>query len=178
MKTVMNNKNWVSAGKWVALTAVLCSAFAFGGQADVKKLEGKPVPAFSMKTFAGKTVTSASLKGKVVILDFWATWCGPCKAASPTMQALHAKYGKKGLVVIGANMGEDDGGKEAAKYPSKNKYTYMFTKGNDAYAGKLGVQGIPCFVFVDKAGKVASVQVGFGGDASAKEFESIVKKLL
>lgn len=164
--------------KWIALTAILTSAFAFGGQADLTKLKGKPVPAFSMKTFDGKTITSASLKGKVVILDFWATWCGPCKAASPTMQALHQKYASKGLVVIGANMGEEDGGKEAAKYPKKHKYTYTFTKGNDDYASKLGVQGIPCFVFIDKTGKVASVEVGFGGDASAKSFEAIVKKLL
>lgn len=147
-------------------------------QSGPETLQGKTMPAFTMTTFGGQKVTSASLKGKPYILDFWATWCGPCKAASPLMQKLHTTYGAKGLRVIGANMGEDPKSmKQALAYPKQHKYTYMFTKGNDALAGKLGVSGIPLFIFVDKAGKVAAVKTGFGPGSDA-DFEATVKKLL
>lgn len=164
--------------KWVALVTLVGASFAFGQGSDVSKLKGKQIPAFFMTTFDGKKLTSASLKGKPVVLDFWATWCGPCKAASPTMQAFHDKYASKGLMVIGVNMGEDKSTmKKAANYAKEHKYTYCFTKENDAYAGKLGIQGIPCFIFIDKSGKVVAVETGFGPEA-VPIFEAHIKKIL
>ncbi|MCC6404749.1 MAG: TlpA family protein disulfide reductase, partial [Fimbriimonadaceae bacterium] len=60
---------------------------------------GKPMPSFSMTALDGTKVTNETLKGKAYIVDFWATWCGPCKKAAPIMQELHAKYNESGLVV-------------------------------------------------------------------------------
>lgn len=142
-------------------------------------LKGKPMVGFTMKDLNGKLHTNASLKGKVVILDFWATWCGPCKAASPTMQKLHDKYASKGLVVIGANVFEQGPGAKtaAAGYSKEHHYSYTFTSGNDALAQKLGINGIPAFIFIGKDGKVAEVQTGFD-EALAGQFEATVKKLL
>lgn len=143
-----------------------------------EKLAGKQMPAFSMTTFEGKAISSKSLKGKAYVLDFWATWCGPCKAASPSLNALQGKYKSKGLVVIGANMGESASSfKQALKYPKSHKYTYTFTKNNDAFADKLGVQGIPLFIFVSKTGKVVAVETGFGPSSPAI-FEKHVKASL
>lgn len=165
--------------KWLLPLVLVYGAFAYGQSDSVENLAGKKMPSFSMTTFAGKKITNASLKGRPYILDFWATWCGPCKAASPTMQALHKKYAGKGLVVIGANTGESSGSMALAKkYPSEHGYTYTFTSKNDELGAKLGIGGIPCFIFVDKAGKVKAVKIGFNGEASPKEFEKLVQSMI
>lgn len=137
---------------------------------------GKALPKFTSKNIKGGTVTNSSLKGKVVLMDFWATWCGPCVKMSPTMQKLHAKYGKKGLVVIGMNLEGGDEASDKSKslaYVKKHKYTYLNTYGNDAIASKLGVQGIPRFVLADKKGKIIGDWTG-----SSDGFEAAVTPLI
>jgi cytochrome c biogenesis protein CcmG, thiol:disulfide interchange protein DsbE len=178
--TIVNNTEYpidMKQLRWVVLGVVVFSALAYGQAKSPEKLVGKQIPAFSMTTFEGKKISSATLRGKPVILDFWATWCGPCKAASPLMQKLHAKYASKGLVVIGANMGETDKGKMAAKYPKEHKYTYTFTKNNDAFANKIGAEGIPLFIFIDKKGKVTQVETGYDTSSDAV-FEKYVQSIL
>jgi thiol-disulfide isomerase/thioredoxin len=130
-----------------------------------------------MKDTAGHKVTDKSLRGKVVLLDFWATWCGPCKLASPAMQELHKKYAKQGLVVIGANTGDGGSVTAAPTYAKQHHYTYMFTTANDGYATKLNITGIPAFVIVDRKGVVRRVQMGYA-PVLAYQFEDVVKQLL
>jgi thiol-disulfide isomerase/thioredoxin len=166
--------NWKSA-----IVAASLLVFATAAQAQVKKFEGKTMPAFSMKDVkTGKVYTNSSLKGKVVILDLWATWCGPCKMASPTMQRLHAKYAKQGLVVIGANVDGSDSVSAVKKYADSHKYSYAFTQGNDELSNKLEVQGIPAFLFIDKKGVVRRVATGFAPGQSEIQFEQVVRSLL
>lgn len=156
----------------------MCLPVFSQGGSSLSKLVGKTAPTFKMKDVKGKTHTNKSLKGKVVLLDFWATWCGPCKAASPTMQALHKKYASKGLVVIGANTFDGaDGLKKSKAYSKEHGYTYTFTYGNDRFAQSLGVRGIPAFIFIGKDGKVAETQVGFSQQLAPK-FEATAKTLL
>jgi thiol-disulfide isomerase/thioredoxin len=155
-----------------AMTVATVTAAVAAGPESYK---GKPIPTFSMKRVDGGTLNSKALKGKVVVLDFWASWCGPCKAASPTMQSLYQKYAKQGLVVIGANI--TDPVAKAAAYPKEHKYTYPFTSGNDAYANKLGIQNIPVFMFIDRKGIVQKVDTGFGPN-SAADWEKAIKQLL
>lgn len=139
---------------------------------------GQPMPAFEMQALQGDPLTNESLKGKPYIVDFWATWCGPCKKASPLMQSIHADLAEKGLVVIGANAFDGDDGKaKAAAYASEHNYTYAFTYGNDELAKKLNVTGIPAFFFVGKDGVVRQAIVGYS-DASAEKFWAAAKALL
>lgn len=166
--------------RFLTIAATLAFAVAAVPQGGRSPLEGKPLPAMKMVDVNGKTHTNATLKGKVVLLDFWATWCGPCKAASPTMQALHKKYAKQGLVVIGANAMDGSAAeskKKSIAYKNEHKYSYTFTHGNDKNAQTLGVRGLPTFIFVGRDGKVAKVQVGFG-EALATQFDQTVKTLL
>ncbi|MGI8924303.1 MAG: TlpA family protein disulfide reductase [Fimbriimonadales bacterium] len=136
-------------------------------------------PQFKMTGADGKAFSNEDLKGKVVLVDFWATWCGPCKVASPAVQALHEKYGEKGLVAIGANCFERENKDTAAgNYAKEHKYTYLMTVNNDALAKAWNVRGIPTFAILDKAGKVRKVQVGFAKGKTETVLEDAVKQLL
>lgn len=155
----------------VAALGVLTPGLAQG----LEKNQGKPIPSFTMKDTAGKAVSNKTLKGKVYIVDFWATWCAPCVAASPLMNKLYKKYSSQGLVILGANVSDKPGA--AVSYKKQHKYAYTFTTGGEGLAGKLGVSGIPAFFFVDKKGVVQKVQEGFSPKLEA-DFEATIKKLL
>lgn len=145
---------------------------------------GQPLPRFEMTDIRGQTLTSESLKGKVVLIDFWATWCGPCVAATPMVQALHDQFSGSGLVVIGANLwetGQDNrplvGPERAAEYARKHNYTFTFTFGNEALAQAVGITGIPTMLVLDKEGIVRKTVVGYGPGVK-KDLERAIKPLL
>ena len=162
-----------------ALALGLCATALLVGpalaQQQVKSpLLGKPMPTFSMKSLDGKTHTNTSLKGKVVLFDFWATWCGPCKAISPMIEKLHKAYKGKNVMVVGANVWERNGSKpqtdgtNARKYVKEHGYTYPMTIANEDLATKLKIEGIPTLVLMDKKGVVRSVYLGFDAKDEAK----------
>jgi thiol-disulfide isomerase/thioredoxin len=132
---------------------------------DPTSLKGKPMPNITMKKLGGGSVSVGSLKGKVVVLDFWATWCVPCVAAGPTMESLFNKYSKKGLVILGTNV--SDSTAKVSAYVAKHKYSYPFTVDNVGIAGKLGVSALPVFVFIDRKGVVQRVDTGFDAGSAA-----------
>ncbi len=127
---------------------------------------GDAAPDFKLTDLAGKEVTLASLKGKVVLLDFWATWCGPCKAAMPTIQKISEDYKGKDVVVLGVNTWEQKA--DAAKeYLAKKKFTYGCLLKGDELAKTYGVTGIPTLVIIGKDGKLASTEVGLSDESGA-----------
>lgn len=143
-----------------------------GGETPVgsKAMIGKPLPAFSLNDIAGNTLTNETLKGKVVLLDFWATWCGPCREAAPVMQQLHEEFGERGLMVIGANTSEFNDGQiiktpDAARaYAAEHNYTYTFTYGSDDLKAACGATGLPTFLVIDSDGIVVDVFTSYDDD--------------
>jgi peroxiredoxin len=127
-------------------------------------LEGKPAPDFTLTDMAGKPVKLSSLRGKVVLLDFWATWCGPCRIEMPRVQKLHRDYRAKGLAVYGVNVGET--ATKVRPYLTKNGYTFpMLLDREKTVMEKYGVSGIPTLVIVDRKGMVHSYFVGVREDS-------------
>jgi thiol-disulfide isomerase/thioredoxin len=164
-----------------SIGAALCAAIALGqASPSLSSFVGKPAPAFKMTDLSGKTWTNKSLRGKVVILDFWATWCGPCKQASPYMEKLYKKYRSKGLVVVGAETLDKGDPAQAKAYAAGHGYTYPFTTKNEALTTALGVPGLPSFVIIGKDGRIARTQTGLPANIADlfPSFEKTVKGLL
>lgn len=105
----------------------------------------------SFNTSTGEGIDLTKLKGRVVLIDFWATWCGPCVAAIPHVQELHDKYKDQGLIVIGHT---DDSSQDLTSFIKEKKITYAISLGKDI-GGDWGVSGIPHVFVVDVDGKVA-----------------------
>jgi thiol-disulfide isomerase/thioredoxin len=141
-----------------------------GGEPETPALKvkvGDAAPDFALKDLAGAEVTLASLKGKVVLLDFWATWCGPCKAAMPAIQKIADDYKDKGVVVLGINTWENSPD-AARKYMEDKKFTYPCLLAGDPLAEAYGVPGIPTIVVLGKDGRVEFLEVGMGGDGKIR----------
>lgn len=127
----------------------------------LKVAVGAAAPAFALKDIDGREVTLASLKGRVVLLDFWATWCGPCKAAMPAIQKIHEVYADRPVTVLGVDVWErkQDAG---PTYFREKGFTYGCLLEGEQLAGAYGVTAIPTLVVIDKSGQVGLIETGFG----------------
>lgn len=143
------------------LGAAILASYSLGQNSRVGALKGKPLPAVSFTLLDGGKATTASLKGKVVLLDFWASWCRPCLAASPAIDRLTKKYRSQGLETIGVNALEGVPGPASAKnYKKKHGYSYKLAYDSDPAAKKLGVEALPVFLVIDRKGVVREVLTG------------------
>jgi len=134
---------------------------------------------FALKDADGKVWKLADFKGRVLLMDFWATWCGPCKAAMPKIQALHEKYKDKKVTIAGVNTWErgKDRDSKALKYMADQKYTYTSLLGGDDLASSYNVPGIPTLILVDGEGKILFTTVGVSDEAE-KQIEELIEKEL
>jgi cytochrome c biogenesis protein CcmG/thiol:disulfide interchange protein DsbE len=156
---------------------------ATNGQAGSSSLQnsgdpakGSIAPTFELKSIPdGKVIPIASLHGKAVLLNFWATWCGPCKIEMPWLVDLQKKYGPQGLQIVGVAMDDTDD-KEINDFTHKMGVNYIVLKGTDK-VGDLygGVDRLPLTYYIDRSGKVVDETVGLAGESV---IEDAVKKAL
>ena len=124
-------------------------------------LVGKPAPIFKLKTLDGKTVSLAQLKGHVIVLDFWATWCGPCRASLPHLDKLYKAEKDNGVEIFAIDQQESEADVlQFVKQTGLSVPVLMDTEGR--VGEQYGVEGIPQTVVIGKNGKVSKVFVGFG----------------
>jgi cytochrome c biogenesis protein CcmG/thiol:disulfide interchange protein DsbE len=135
----------------------------------------KQAPDFELKDVNGKVVRLSDYKGKVVLLDFWATWCGPCGIEIPWFTEFQRKYKDRGFTVLGVSM--DDGGwKDVKPFVAEQKINYQIVLGDDKTSDQYGdVEALPTTFVIDREGRIASVHVGL---ADKKEFDDAIQKLL
>ena len=133
-------------------------------------------PNFTLQTLDGQEITLSKLKGKVILLDFWATWCAPCRESIPHLIQLYKTYQKDGLEVIGMNL--DRGDMDIVRHFVKSTdipYPIVITS-QDVERG-YGVTGLPTTILIDREGKIREKIVGFSSEIT-KQMTAIVVDLI
>ncbi|MBI5380535.1 MAG: TlpA family protein disulfide reductase [Opitutae bacterium] len=128
--------------------------------ASAKSIAPRPAPAWTLKDVDGKPVSSEQFKGKVVVIDFWATWCPPCRVEIPGYIALQKKYGKDGLVIIGVSL--DRAGPAVVKqFATKNQVNYVMVMGDEKVVEAFGgFDAIPTTFIIDRQGQLRDQKTG------------------
>ena len=155
------------------LLAALFAGIVISAQAALKI--GDDFPDLVAFKLDGKL--PGSLKGKIVVVDFWASWCGPCKDSFPVMDELQKKYGDKGLVIIAVN--EDEDASDMQDFLKAN--TAIFTVVRDTkqkLVALTGIQTMPSSFVLDGTGKVRFNHTGFHGTETRKLYEQEIESLL
>ncbi len=134
----------------------------------------KAAPDFTLTQANGQPLSLSAYKGKVVLLDFWATWCGGCKLEIPWYIEFDHKYRSKGLAVIGVSM-DDEGMKVVKPFLAEKKIDYPVVIGNEELASRYGLTNMPMTLLIDRDGKIAVSRTGVVDKGS---FESNIQTLL
>ena len=120
---------------------------------------GRPAPDFTLTDLEGNSVTLSDFRGKVVFINFWATWCPPCRAEMPDMEAIYQEYKSKDVVVIGVDLLEDEN--EVRQYVQQGGFSWTFViDTTGAVATNYGITAIPTSLFLDKEGVIRAVSIG------------------
>jgi len=122
--------------------------------------ERKATPDFSLKDATGAVVKLSDFKGKVVLLNFWATWCGPCKIEIPWFMDFQKTYKDRDFAVLGVSM-DEDGWDSVKPYIEQHKMNYQVVIGNDQISQLFGsIESLPTTLVIDREGRIASMHVG------------------
>ncbi|MBC3916482.1 TlpA family protein disulfide reductase [Undibacterium sp. CY18W] len=167
------------APAWLATSVTVALVVALGcWHLPAHALDaGKPAPEFSVQGGSGPgPIQLADYKGKLLYLDFWASWCGPCKQSFPWMNSLQSKYAAQGLQVLAVNL--DSKAEDAAVFLKSVPASFQIGYDPKGVTPRLyDVKGMPSSVLIDRDGKVLSLHAGFNEGSKAKIEQAIVAAL-
>jgi len=137
---------------------------------------GQPSPNFKVITTSGQQVSLENYRGYVLVIDFFATWCQPCRESIPHLIEMNRKYGKQGLQVLGMSA-DEDGERLVKDFADEHHITYPIALAGESALTDFGVRSVPVMFIIDKKGRVAEVFRGFT-DEVGRSTELLIKKLL
>jgi len=150
------------------LSVVLALTLAIAGASVARAVgEGTVAPEIALKDLSGKLVQVADLKGKVVLVDFWASWCGPCREELPVLDGLYKKYRERGLVIIGVGLDRDSD--KLAKFLRAMPLSFPVVHDPaGSVADKYGPPKMPSSYLIDKRGLIRHVHSGYKASDKAQ----------
>ena len=156
-------KTWIRLAVVVAVIGGLAWLLAYGFTRDPSYIEssliGRQAPSFALTLFDGRKITLEHLRGKVVFLNFWASWCPPCRAEAKTLEAAWKKYKDRGVVFLGIDIQDTE--EDARAFIQEFGITYMNGRDDTGrIAIDYGVWGIPETFFIDRQGRITYKHVG------------------
>lgn len=155
---------------------VLVKKQAAGPGIATGNVAGKLAPDFQLTSIDGKSVKLSDLRGKAVVLNFWATWCAPCKIEIPWFVDLQKQYGPQGLQIVGVNMDDNPTMEAIGKFAREQNIDYTVLLGTDKVADEYGgVEALPTTFYIGRDGKIVSRAFGLIGHG---EIESNIKAAL
>jgi cytochrome c-type biogenesis protein len=181
-KFIPNAEGWVESrmNKSQPTTATNAGGTTNGGAttlpvpgATVSATDAKQAPEIELKTLDGQPFSLASLRGRVVILNFWATWCVPCRAEIPDLSAMQRDLASRGLTVVGVSA--DDTADDVRDFQKELKQDYTVVLGTSAAKAQYGVVGLPRTFIIDRAGRIRRT---IPGERARAQFEADVLPLL
>jgi peroxiredoxin len=165
----------VSAAALLMFSLHIYTALAQGVNALLQPAkERKAAPELDLQDSVGKLVSLKDYRGKIVVLDFWATWCHGCKEEIPWFAEFERKYSDKGLSVIGVSL-DEDGWKVVKPFTKAMAVSYRIVLGNDSTAKEYGVGSMPDTFIIDRDGRIAATYMGV---VDKNNFEKNVQELL
>jgi peroxiredoxin len=145
-------------------------------QVDAAPRSGQQSPNFKVISTSGQTITQENYRGHVLILDFFATWCQPCRLSIPHLVEMNRKYGKQGLHILGLSV--DEGGERiVTSFTDEFRVNYPLALAGDSTTADFGVRSVPIMYVIDKKGKVAEIYRGYSHEMS-RALELTIKRLL
>lgn len=162
----------------MAVCLVSCSRGGNGGKKSSLAQTAGTAPDFVLKDIGGKNVQLSQYRGKMVVVEFWATWCPPCKATIPGLIAVQEKYAGEGLIVLGISIDEgDDLRSKLSAFSKEHKINYPVLLGSEEVSGAYGVMSIPATFLVGKDQKIISAYKGYVDDLENIMSQQIDKNL-
>ena len=160
----------------ILLVTIAASFLTAPGPVDAAPRAGQPAPNFKVVSTSGQTITQENYRGHVLIIDFFATWCQPCRQSIPHLVEMNRKYGKQGLQILGLSVDED--GERAVKtFTDEFRVNYPLALAGDSTSVDFGIRSVPIMYLVDKKGIIVEVYRGYS-DEMARSMEQSIKRLL
>lgn len=155
---------------------VAASIVSAANTVDAAPRPGQPTPDFNVSTITGQAISYENYRGRVLILDFFATWCQPCRESIPHLVEMNRKYGRQGLHILGLNVDEDSD-RVVKAFTDEFKVNYpLALVGNSTMVG-FGVRSVPVIFLIDKKGSIAEIYRGYSRE-TGRSMEQSIKRLL
>lgn len=156
----------------LVLSVLLSAAFSVNAGSEMKQ----PAPNFTLKSNSGSNIKLSELRGQVVLLNFWASWCGPCRTEMPLLVKIHEKYKGMGFTVLGVNVEEDSAPAKSIINKTKISFPVLFDQKN-AVSKLYNVSAMPSTVMIDRDGNMRYLHEGYkAGDE--EKYKEWIKKLI
>lgn len=159
------------------LLVTIAASFLFAaGPVDAAPRQGQPAPNFKIISTTGQTISQDNYRGHVLIIDFFATWCQPCRLSIPHLVEMNRKYGKQGLQILGLSV-DEDGERVVKAFTDEFRVNYPLALAGDPVTVDFGIRSVPIMYLIDKKGRIAEVYRGYT-DEMARSVEQSIKRLL